>query len=120
MSAKTSSRIDGLIDLVRTSEPLDRGRALRRLHILNENNKLTDTKRVALEEAIWASRDEDGWPRDSQVHPWIYLDLPGHEHAQPVFIRRIVKAVANGNVGEFSLLNLRAGLGRLEMPVDFD
>lgn len=120
VSAKTSGRIDGLIDLVRTSQPLDRGRALRRLHILHKENKLTGTQRSALEAAIWASHEEDGWPRDSQVHPWIFLDLPGHQHAQPVFKKTIVEAVANGEISELLLLNLRAGLNRLEVPVEFD
>lgn len=120
VSAKTSSRIDGLIDLVRGSQALDRGRALKRLHILYKGNKLTDAQKSALEAAIWESCDEDGWPRDSQLYPWIYMDLPGYQRAVAIFRSTIVGPVSNGEISQHLLMNLRAGLSRLEVPVGFD
>lgn len=120
VSAITSSRIDCLIDLVRASQALDRGRALRRLHALYKGNKLTDAQKEALAAAIWANCDEDGWPRDSQLHPWIYMDLPGYQGAAAIFMSTIVEPVSNGEISESLLLNLRSGLSLLAEPVGFE
>lgn len=120
VSARTSSRIDGLIDLVRDSQALDRGRALRRLHTLYKGNKLTDAQKRTLSAAIWASCEEDGWPRDSQLYPWIYMDLPGCQRAVAIFKRTIVERVSNGEISASLLLNLRSGLSLLEVPVGFE
>jgi hypothetical protein len=110
-------RIDSLIALVNDGAELDRGRALRRLHILYGVGKLSSDQCSALELAIWARCHEDGWPSDTQLHPWIFLGMPGSQHADALFVGNIVDAVANGQVSHELLVNLRAGLERTEVVV---
>lgn len=113
-------RISQLIALVRDASSSDRGRAMRRLHVLHVAGKLSDEQQNALEDAIWSRCDVTGWPEDAQLHPWVYLVLPGHKRANPLFIEHIVKEVANGRLDAVTLMNLRVGLSHMtgEPPKD--
>lgn len=112
ISPQSAVRVDALIASVKEGAELDRGRALRRLHILYGAGKLTLDRSEALGAAIWARCGGDGWPCDTQLHPWIFLELPGKERANALFVERIVGGVASGQVGSDLLMNLRAGLER--------
>lgn len=118
VSPRCADRINSLIELVRKGDELDRGRAIRRLHFLHNIKKLREAQIEALEEAIWTRCGETGWPRDTQLHPWIFLELPGKAHAEALFQERIVNGVANGHIDHEILLNLRAGLERTEANVE--
>jgi hypothetical protein len=74
--------------------------------------KLNSDQCNALEVAIWARCSEGGWPSDTQLHPWIFLEMPGKRRADALFVGKIVDGVANGQVGHELLMNLRAGLER--------
>ncbi|MEO9615391.1 MAG: SIR2 family protein [Nitratireductor sp.] len=117
VSPLSSARIDSLIYLVEEGSELDRGRALRRLHTLYCAGKLTENQAAVLDSAIWARRAESGWPCDTQLHPWIFLELPGKARAEKLFLERIVGGVASGQIGDEILMNLRAGLERTETVV---
>lgn len=110
-------RIDSLIALVRDGAELDRGRSLRRLHALNCANKLSLDQIRALETAIWSRCTEGKWPSDTQLHPWIFLELPGKKHAEKLFIEKILKDVGNGHITHELLMNLRVGLEKIEAVV---
>jgi hypothetical protein len=74
--------------------------------------KLTSDQSEALDSAIWARCSEDGWPCETQLHPWIFLELPGKGRADALFLEKIVGGVANGLIGHELLMNFRAGLER--------
>jgi hypothetical protein len=112
ISPRSAVRIDSLIALVKDGAELDRGRALRRLQMLYSAGKLTSDQTEALDTAIWGRCSESGWPCDSQLHPWFFLELPGKWRADALFLEKIVGGVASGQVGYELLMNLRAGLER--------
>jgi len=113
-------RINSLITLVREGEKLDRGRALMRLHRLHRAGKLTEDQSKSLDTAIWARCGKGGWPSDTELYPWIFLELPGKARAEALFIEKIVGGVASGLIGHEILMNLRAGLDRIEAVVPKD
>ncbi|MGN8019771.1 SIR2 family NAD-dependent protein deacylase [Phyllobacterium sp. 22229] len=117
ISLHHTTRINSLITLVRDDVKLDRGRALRRLHILFRAGKLTEEQTKLLDTSIWVRCDESGWPSDTEVHPWLFLELPGKARAEALFIEKIVGGVASGQIGHQILMNLRAGLDRTETVV---
>ncbi|WP_177193768.1 SIR2 family NAD-dependent protein deacylase [Roseovarius lutimaris] len=110
ISTATSLRIDELISHVENGQKLDRGRAIRRLHLLFKAGKLSNLQSQALQDAIWKRKGESGWPSETDLHPWLFLELPGHEHASEVFRTNILKAVSEGSVSHDLLMNLRIGL----------
>lgn len=117
---QTSVRIDSLVGLAGSAAALTRGRAIGRLHRLNEAGKLSQPQQLAFAQAIWESPDASGWPRDAKLHPWVYLDLPGSEHAETLFVEHILKGVAAGKIDVDNLMNLRAGLqySKSDFPKD--
>jgi hypothetical protein len=116
-SAGHAARIQELIGLVKDGAELDRGRALRRLHLLNTAQKLSKEQSASLEEAIWGRSNDGEWPSDTQLHPWVFLELPGKDRANALFLERIVGAVSKGQVSHDLLMNLRAGMERSEVLV---
>lgn len=118
ISHATSLRMDDLISHIKTGQKLDRGRAIRRLHMLFKAGKLSDLQSQALQDAIWERTDERGWPSDTDLHPWLFLELPGHERASELFRTNIIDAVAEGNVSHDLLMNLRIGLKVGDFPLD--
>ena len=110
LSARGAARVEQLIALIRSGAPLDRGRAIRRLRVLNRANKLTPQQQKNLEEAIWVHTNSLGWPSNTKLHPWVFLDLPGKDRAEPLFHEHIIRAVAEGEVSVDILMNLRLGL----------
>lgn len=110
ISFATSLRIDELISQVENGQNLDRGRAIRRLHVLFKAKKLTDIQSQDLQDAIWKRTGESGWPSDTNLHPWLFLELPGQKRAAELFRTNIIDAVADGNVSYDLLMNLRIGL----------
>lgn len=110
VSPHSAIRIDTLIALVKDGAELDRSRALMRLHMLYSVGKLTSDQSEALNSAIWARCGESGWPCDTQLHPWIFLELPGKCRADGLFFEKIVGGVASGKIEHELLVNLRAGL----------
>ncbi len=110
ISVATSLRIDELILHVKDGQKLDRGRAIRRLHMLFKAEKFSELQSQALQDAIWKRTGESGWPSDTDFHPWLFLELPGHEQASELFRTNIIKAVTEGNVSHDLLMNLRIGL----------
>lgn len=110
ISIATTLRIDELISHAADGQKLDRGRAVRRLHVLFKADKLSVPQSQALEAAIWGRTSENGWPADTDLHPWLFLDLPGHQKASELFRTNIIKAVADGSVSHDLLVNLRLGL----------
>jgi len=89
---------------------LDRGRAIRRLHLLCKAGKISDLQSQALQGAIWERTGESGWPSDTDLHPWLFLELPGQEQASELFHMNIISAVSEGSVSHDLLMNLRIGL----------
>lgn len=112
-----AARVDSLIALVKDGSELDRGRALKRLHTLHNASKLTADQSSRLAEAIWARCPEGGWPCDRQLHPWIFLELPGNRRAEALFLEKIVGGVASGNVTYELLINLRLGLEIIQADI---
>lgn len=110
ISISTSLRIDELISHVEDGQKLDRGRAIRRLHLLYKAKKLTDNQSRSLQNAIWKRKSESGWPSDTNLHPWLFLEMPGHDQASELFRTNIIAAVAEGSISHNLLMNLRAGL----------
>ena len=110
ISIATSLRIDELISSVKAGQKLDRGRAIRRLHMLFKAGKLSDLQLQALKGAIWERTDESGWPADTDLHPWLFLELPGREKASELFHTNIISSVSEGSVSHDLLMNLRIGL----------
>lgn len=117
VSPHSSVRIDTLITLVDSGLDVDRGRALRRLHKLYQMDKLTSHQSGALESAIWTRVGENGWPCDTQLHPWVFLELPGKDRANTLFIEKIVGGVASGQIDVGLLMNLRVGLAKTDITV---
>lgn len=105
-----SGRVDRLIEYVRTRDRLNRTRAVSRLHSLFKVGKLTPEQSVVLEDAIWSRCSENGLPDENDLHLWIYLDLPGHEKAKPLFLDEIIEPVVEGQISVDLLMNLRDGL----------
>lgn len=103
-------RIDTLIALVRNEEKVGRSSALMRLHMLYDVGKLTIDQSEYLKSAIWERVCEGGWPCDTQLHPWVFLELPGKCRANELFFEKIIGEVANGKIEHDFLLNLREGL----------
>lgn len=116
-TASNAARIQELIGLVKNGAELDRGRALRRLHLLNAAQKLSEEQSASLEEAIWGRSNDGEWPSNTQLHPWVFLELPGKDRANALFLERIVGAVSKGQVSHDLLMNLRAGIDRAEVLV---
>lgn len=114
ITLQNSLRINTIINIVRSGSKIDRARSLRRLHIFYNAKHLTETQIDTLERAIWTRCGEDGWPSDTDLHPWVFLDLPGKGRAVPLFKKSVIDAVANGEIDEDLLMNLRLGLDRLE------
>lgn len=110
ISTAASLRIDELISHVRGGQKLDRGRAIRRLHLLYKAGKISDLQSQTLQDAIWERTGESGWPSDTDLHPWIFFELPGQEQASELFHMNIVSAVSEGSVSHDLLMNLRIGL----------
>jgi hypothetical protein len=115
-----SRRIDQLIEFFRSGDRLNRTRAMTRLHKLFRAKKLSDVQINALENAIWQRCGEDGWPADTDLYPWVFLELPGCAKAEELFSASIVSALAEGDVSEGLLLNIHAGMERLTEPPDRD
>lgn len=111
------ARVDTLINAVRSGEKSDRTNALKRLYLLYRNNALIDSQQQALEAALWNNCTPTGWPAETDLMPWVFLDLPGKARAAPLFQQHIVNAVANGNVDGEVLRNLRNGLEYLSVNV---
>ena len=120
ISSISQRRIDGLIAFVKSGGKLDRGRAIRRLHILHRAGKLTEGQIALLEEAIWSRIGESGWPADTELFPWVFLELPGRVRAERLFLDNVVDAVTRGRINRETLLNLRLGLGRTSTQVSQD
>ena len=118
ISNATSLRIDELISHVKDGETLDRDRALQRLRLLFKAGKLSDRQSQALEDAIWERTSESGWPSDTDLHHWVFLELPGHEQASELFRTNIIGAVSEGKVSHDLLMNLRAGFKVGDFPLD--
>ena len=110
LSAQGAARVGHLIALVGSGTSLDRGRAIRRLRVLYRANKLTPQQQNGLAEAIWVRTSNVGWPNETELHPWVFLDLPGKDRAEPLFHEHIIRAVAEGAISRDMLMNLRAGL----------
>jgi hypothetical protein len=109
ISIATSLRIDDLISHVKAGQKLDRGRAIRRLHMLFKAGKLSDLQSQALRDAIWERTGESGWPADTDLHPWLFLELPGQEQASELFRTNIIGTVSEGSISHDLLMNLRIG-----------
>lgn len=120
ISSSLSNRIDVLIAISKTGQSLDRTRALMRLRRLNLAEKLSDDQNSALEDAIWSRCSDSGWPKDHDLYPWVFLELPGSERASRLFVPSFVEPVAAGQISEDMLLNLRSGLAKLENAPDAD
>ncbi|MFV8557891.1 SIR2 family NAD-dependent protein deacylase [Sulfitobacter sp. SBS6] len=118
ISISTSLRIDELILHAADGEKLDRGRAVRRLYKLFKARKLTSDQSKAFEVAIWNRTDETGWPADTDLYPWLFLDLPGQKKASALFRSNIIEAVANGSVSHDLLVSLRLGIRVGEIQLD--
>lgn len=114
----TSSRIDDLIAIAGRGQTLDRSRALLRLHRLHKAEKLTELQKAQLRDAVWRRCGDGGWPADTELHPWIFLELPGREQAEQLFESSFVEPVSIGEVNQYLLLNLRAGLSRLNRQIN--
>ena len=110
LSARGAARVEQLIALIGSGAPLGRGRAIRRLRVLHQANKLTPQQQNDLEEAIWVHTSDEGWPSKTELHHWVFLDLPGKDRAEPLFHESIIRAVADGKINGDMLLNLHAGL----------
>ncbi|MBO3760458.1 SIR2 family protein [Ciceribacter sp. L1K22] len=117
VSVLNAIRIDALLVLVKNGAKIDRGRAIRRLHTLYQAEKLSADQITALESAIWGRCGEVGWPSDTDLYPWIFLELPGKSRAETLFIEHVVGGVAKGEISSEMLLNLRLGLERLDAIV---
>ena len=120
VDSAASRRIDQLIEVFRGGDSLNRTRALTRLHRLFRAQKLSEIQTAALEQAIWSRCGDGGWPADTDLHPWVYLELPGGTKAEPLFSDTIVEVVAGGEISHDLLLNLRTGMRRLSLPLDRD
>ncbi|WP_233214435.1 SIR2 family NAD-dependent protein deacylase [Pollutimonas nitritireducens] len=120
VSSHAVARIDTLLNLVKDGAELDRGRALRRLKVLYRAGKLTSDQSEALNSAIWARCGAGGWPCDTQLHPWVFLELPGENRANALFLEKIVSGVADGQIAHELLINLDAGLERIKVVVPKD
>lgn len=118
VDAAASRRIDQLIEVFRNGDILTRTRALTRLHRLFRAQKLSEAQISSLEQVIWTRCEDDGWPADTDLLSWVYLDLPGRAHAEPLFLSSIVKAVAESNFSHSLAVNLRAGIGRISEILD--
>ena len=110
-------RVDALIKAVNSGEKMDRTNALKRLYLLYKNNALRDSEQQELESSLWSNCEPEGWPSEVDLMPWVFLDLPGKTRAAPLFQRHIVNTVADGNVDDSVLQNLRAGLECLSEKV---
>lgn len=112
---RSCARIDALIELVKGGSNQDQARALMRLRILYKAGKLTSVQSDALEAVVWEHCGESGWPFDKQVHPWVFLELPGKGRAEKMFQENIVARVANGEIDHSMLMSLRKYLENAEI-----
>lgn len=120
VSPSLSNRIDALIALAKTGQSLDRTRALMRLRRLHRAGKLTDAQNSALEDSIWSRHADAGWPEDHDLYPWVFLELPGRDKANALFVSSFLKPVMEGEVSEDLLRNLRLGLSKLANEPEAD
>lgn len=120
LDAAVSGRIDRLTEYVRTGDRLNRTRAISRIHRFFKADKLTPDQTSAFENAIWSRCSESGWPDETDLHPWFYLDLPGHGKAEPMFMAAIIEPVVKGEITGDLLLNLRAGSKLLSKPLSIE
>lgn len=117
ITPKDVSQINFLICLARDGDKINRSRALIRLHTLYSANKLNEDQSKELGEAIWRRCDNTGWPSDAQLHPWVFLDLPGSSYANSLFLEKIVGKVANGQVDNNTLVSLRIGIEKANFNI---
>lgn len=113
VSPSISNRIEALIARAKTGQIVDRTRALQRLASLHRAGKLTDDQDSALEDAIWSRRADAGWPADHELYPWVFLELPGRDRAEPLFASTFLEPLMKGEVSEDLLRNVRLGLSKL-------
>ena len=113
VSPPLSNRIEVLIARAKTGQIVDRTHALQRLACLHRAGKLTDDQDSALEDAIWSRRADAGWPEDHDLYPWVFLELPGRDRAEPLFASTFLEPLMNGEVSEDLLRNVRLGLSKL-------
>ena len=117
LSANDVIQINLLISLVKDGGGIDRSRALRRLHVLYNADQLTVDQVNALDTAVWTRCGKDGWPIDTLLQPWVFLELPGSSRAEALFLEKIVGGVAGGLVEPELLANLRIGLNKITLNV---
>jgi len=117
VSKEISIRIDQLIDLVNTDSIFDRTDAVRRLHCLSNAGKLTESQSEKLKEAIWSQSNKNNWPNKINLFPWIFLELPGKNYAEQIFIDKIIDAIVDGDIVYGLVVNLRIGLNLLSKPL---
>ena len=110
LSAGRAARVEQLIALIGSGTSLDRDRAIRRLHFLHGAKKLTVQQQNDLEDAIWARTGDLGWPSETELPHWIFLDLPGKDRAESLFHEHTIRVVTESEVSGDMLMNLRAGL----------
>ena len=110
LSARGAARVEQLIALINSGTSLDRDRAIRRLHFLHGANKLAVQQQNDLEEAIWARTSDAGWPSETELPYWVFLDLPGKDRAESLFHEHTIRVVAESEISGDMLKNLRAGL----------
>lgn len=74
-----SSRIQVLLDKVRSSTVETRGMAAVWLVHLHEAEVLSPSESSAFGEALWSRRDsDDSFPSATNLRPFVYLSIPGH------------------------------------------
>ena len=110
LSARGAVRVEQLIALIGSGTSLDRDRAIRRLHFLHGAEKLTLQQKNDLGRAIWARTSDVGWPSETELPHWIFLDLPGKDHAESLFHKHTIRMVAKNEISGDMLMSLRAGL----------
>ncbi|MEP4929487.1 MAG: SIR2 family protein [Hyphomicrobiales bacterium] len=118
VSDATSLRIGQFIEVFRAGDTLNRTRAFTRLHRLYKAEKLTDLQTAEFEQAIWNRCSDVGWPIDTDLYPWVYLETPGQLRAEELFLSTFVDKVSEGNVTKYLLHNLRAGMPKLSKPIE--
>ena len=117
LSARGAARVEQLIALISSETSLDRDRAIRRLHFLHGAKKLTLQQQNDLEGAIWARTSDVGWPNDTELPHWVFLDLPGKDRAESLFHEHTIRMVAEKEVSRDMLMSLRAGLDHTSRDV---
>ena len=104
-----SSRINYLIHVVIDgSNPLSRQDATYRLLKLLEADILTQEEKETFGSAIWQHTGDDGFPKDTNLLPHIFLMLPSPDSSLPkqVFYSEVVQKLTQGLFSEFRLEGL--------------